>query len=291
MLALIAGRGGLPAAVAGAQDTPPYVCALNGFLPDDVPVDRVFRLETIGTLIHDLSEMGVTQVCFCGAIDRPKVDPAHIDAATAPLVPVVSAAIASGEDGGLRAIMGLFETAGMTARAAHDLAPGLVLPAGQPTRAKAPQGAGADVQTALGVLASQGVADVGQACIVHAGQVRAREDARGTDAMLASLTARATPFLDDGDPVSDMMDMAGDALGLAADWLSGDPARAGLLFKAPKPGQDLRLDLPTIGATTAKGAVDAGLAGIVIAAGGVIVLDQAEVIDILDNAGMYLWVR
>jgi len=85
--------------------------------------------------------------------------------------------------------------------------------------------------------------------------------------------------------------MAGDALGTAADWLSGDHPRAGLLFKAPKPDQDLRIDLPTIGPTTVQGAIDAGLGGIVIAAGGVIVLDQSRVIDMMDDAGMFLWVR
>ncbi len=291
MLALIAGRGALPAAVAAAQASQPLVCSLEGYAPDDLRADMTFRLETIGTLIAELRARGVTDVCFCGAIDRPKVDPTRIDALTAPLVPIVAAAVQAGEDGALRAIMGLFEDAGMTAHAAHDLAPDLVLPPSHPTRMRAPDWAEADVAVALNVLASQGRADLGQACVIRAGAVLAREDARGTDSMLAGLSGHASPLLDDGDMVSDIMDMAGEALGAAADWLSGDPPRSGLLFKAPKPDQDVRVDLPTIGPTTAQGAADAGLAGIVIAAHGVIVLDRPRVIDLLDAAEMFLWVR
>lgn len=266
MLALIAGRGALPAAVAAAQPQRPLVCALEGYVQEGLRADMEFRLETIGTLIARLRDRGVRDVCFCGAIDRPRIDPGRIDALTAPLVPIVTAAVAAGEDGALRAIMGLFEAEGMRAHAAHELAPHLVLGPGCPTRARAPASAAADVDVALDILAAQGAADMGQACVVRDGQVLAREDTRGTDFMLASLSGRLGR-LQDAQP------------------------RAGLLFKAPKPDQDVRVDLPTIGPTTAQGAVDAGLAGVVIAAGGVIVLDQPRVLGILDRAGMYLWAR
>lgn len=291
MLALIAGRGGLPAAVAAAQPVPPLICALEGYAPEGLRVDLEFRIETIGTLIADLTARGVRDVCFCGAIDRPQVDPSRIDAATAPLVPIIAAAIAAGEDGALRGAISLFETAGLRAHAAHQLAPDLVLGAGHPTRATPPAHAAADVAVALQVLSDQSAADMGQACVIEGGRVRAREDTRGTDWMLAQLSARAAPLMGEGDVVSDVMDVFGDALGDAADWLTGEGTPKGLLFKAPKPDQDWRVDLPTIGPTTAQGAVKAGLGGIVIAAGGVIVLERARVIDILDAAGLYLWVR
>lgn len=290
MLALIAGRGALPGAVAGAQAEPPFVCVLDGHAPDGLAVDITFRIEHLGTLLGTLKDKGVTDVCFCGAIDRPQIDPTTLDAATMPLVPVLAAAVASGEDSALRAAIGLFEQAGFAIRAAHELAPDLIPPTGILTETSPPDGAAADVAIALGVLADQGAADLGQACVIHGGTVRAREDASGTDAMLDRLTNPAAPLMGEGDPVSGLMDMAGDMLGDAAEWLSGDGG-GGLLFKGPKPDQDMRVDLPTIGPETAKGAVRAGLSGIVIAAGGVMVLDRARVIDILNDAGLYLWVR
>jgi DUF1009 family protein len=68
-------------------------------------------------------------------------------------------------------------------------------------------------------------------------------------------------------------------------------ATGGILFKAPKPTQDQRADLPLIGLRTVMMAAEAGLDGIVIEAGGVMVLDLPTVRKVLDAQGMFLWVR
>ncbi len=298
MLALIAGRGALPAAVAAAQDVAPLVFALEGFAPDNLAVDAHFRIEHLGSFLVKLRALGVTEVCFCGGIDRPQIDPAAIDADTMPLVPVMMQAMGQGDDGALRAVISIFEQTGFTVRAAHDLAPHLLPAPGVPTIASPPDDTAADLAAADAAIAQMGRADLGQACVVRAGQVVAREDDAGTDAMLARLVSGGpAPDSDAGDPITWAMDVAGDALGAAADWLSGDgapqrvQATGGIMVKAPKPGQDRRADLPTIGPRTAMAAAQAGLDGVVIEAGGVIVLDQPQVIEILDGMGMYLWVR
>jgi DUF1009 family protein len=58
--------------------------------------------------------------------------------------------------------------------------------------------------------------------------------------------------------------------------------------KAPKPGQDPRFDLPSIGPRTVENAARAGLAGIAVAAGGTIVVEAAEVIVAADRAGIFI---
>jgi len=299
MLALICGSGALPKAVADRQSTPPLVCALDGYAPDDLAVDIWFRLENIGTLLHQLPSRGVTEVCLCGAIDRPGFNPLRLDARTMPLVPSLARALKDGEDAALRSVLALFEKRGMTALGAHELAPDLLPPQGVLTRAPVPDGIEAQLEAARQVSEEQGKADEGQSCVIRDGQVIAREDSRGTDAMLRGLLAPPAPPTPtgDADPFSAAMDMVGDALDVAADWLSGPVAearakpRGGIFFKSPKPGQDRRVDLPTIGPATARGVVNARLDGIVIEAGGVMVLDQAQVIEILDEAGVFLWVR
>jgi DUF1009 family protein len=55
------------------------------------------------------------------------------------------------------------------------------------------------------------------------------------------------------------------------------PLRSGVLVKAPKAGQELRVDMPTIGPDTITGAAAAGLSGIAVATGHVLVLDAPEV--------------
>ena len=65
-------------------------------------------------------------------------------------------------------------------------------------------------------------------------------------------------------------------------------AGAGVLAKAPKPTQETRVDLPTIGLATVQGVARAGLAGIVGEAGGLLVLDREAVIELADELGVFI---
>lgn len=261
-LALIAGTGRLPQLLAASGDPAPLVFALEGQVPDvGVPVES-FRLEHLGSLIAGLKARGVTQLCLAGGIHRPQIDLTAIDAATRPLVPQIAAALGQGDDSALRIVTALFEQAGLEIVGADALCPALLPPAGVPTAAQPQAQHSPDAARAAEVAAALGAIDVGQACVVAAGQVLAVEALPGTDAMLATLRARP-PRLPQG----------------------------GLLYKAPKPGQDLRVDLPTIGPETVQNAADAGLDGVVVAAGGVLVLDAAATIAQADAHGLFIWIR
>lgn len=306
MLALIAGRGALPKAIADAQEARPLICAMEGFAPDGLDADLTFRLETLGTLLLKLGERGVTEVCFCGVIGRPAVDPSKLDAETLPLVPIFVEALQKGDDGALRVAMGIFEQTGFTIRAAHELLPDLTRPEGVPTKVKPEARHEMDALVGDAVLAEMGAQDLGQACVLRAGEVLAREDASGTDAMLAKFAEKYVPHtnglgpldwaLNAADWMSAPLDNAWEAI---ESWLADAPepvegpkaANGAVLFKAPKPAQDRRADLPTIGPATAMRAAEAGLDGIIIEADGVIVLDEPHVVGILDAMGMFLWVR
>ena len=267
MIALIAGTGALPGLLAEAlvaRSDPPVICQMEGFVPD-VPADLPrlrFRLETLGTLLHRLRDMGVTRICLAGAVRRPVIDPTLIDAATQPLIAPLVAAMAKGDDGTLRGIIALLEAAGFEVVGADSICPGLLPPAGVLTRVGPDAAPVADARIGVAAIADMGRLDSGQACMVDAGIVRDREDSAGTDAMLGRCRLFAT---------------------------TGD--RAGIMVKAPKPGQDRRADLPVIGPATAMLAAEAGLAGIVLQAGGVMVIDLPQVVSILDAQGMFLWVR
>lgn len=260
MLALIAGTGALPDALVSHLSQRPLVCAMEPFRPDQLQVDKPFYLEQLGTLVSDLKAQGVTEICMAGAVQRPPIDPARIDAATMPLVPVLQKAIMSGDDSALRAVIGIFEDAGLHVRAAHEIAPDLLPPLGCLTEAHPSDADLADADRGVGIVRAMSAADTGQACVVFKGQVLALEGIYGTNWMLQSLTQRPD-------------------------------AGGGLLFKAPKPDQDRRVDLPTIGPDTVTAAVAAGLSGIVVEKGGVIVLDRARVIAECDRLGLFLLVR
>jgi DUF1009 family protein len=260
MLALVSGCGALPRQVFSSQPVAPLVCALEGFVPEGLEADITFRLEHLGTLIADMKARGVSDICFCGTIARPQFDASAINAATLPLARVMTDALAAGDDAALRAVMGLFEQEGFRIRAVQDLAPHLLAPEGVLSHAQPDDQMRKDIARADAILSALASLDVGQGCVVGAGQVWGIETVGGTDHMLATLPESAAR------------------------------ARA-VLVKRPKAGQDLRADLPTIGPGTIEAVAHAGLAGVVIAAGRALVLDRADTIARANDAGLVLWSR
>jgi UDP-2,3-diacylglucosamine hydrolase len=261
--AVIAGTGALPALLVAAlkeAGDDVLLAEMEGF-PATVPGQPAirFRLERLVPFLDHLVAQGVERVVMAGAVRRPKMEPELFDARTATLVPRLIAAMQLGDDGALREVIAILEDWDLTVVGVQDILPGLLPSAGIPTKAVPSTQHKADAGIGQETVDIMGCQDSGQACIVRAGSVIAREGPEGTDAMIAAL----------------------DPLGKAS----------GILFKAPKPGQDRRADLPVIGPRTALAAAEALLEGIVIEAGGVMVIDLPEVREILDGHGMFLWVR
>ena len=106
--------------------------------------------------------------------------------------------------------------------------------------------------------------DIGQAAVVIDGHVVAVEDIEGTDGLLARVARLRKERR-----------------------IRASTAR-GVLVKAPKSGQDLRFDLPTIGPKTIENAAAAELAGIAIVAGNTIVVEPQAMVEAADAAGLFI---
>lgn len=270
--AIIAGKGALPEHLATALETAGASVALfqlHGFEMDNPrgrPVEA-FVVERLALLFDRLHALGVTRVVFAGAVTRARLDPERIDQKTAALLPRILPALQQGDDATLRAVIALFEEEGFAVVGAGDIAPDL-LPAAAVLTAAEPSGADRrDAARAAQIVAALGDADVGQGAVVAQGLCLAVETLPGTDAMLRWVA-----------------DVAGAC--------RPDPAGAkGVVFKAPKPGQERRVDLPAIGPGTVALAARSGLAGIVVEAGGVMILDRAAAVAEADACGLFLWVR
>jgi DUF1009 family protein len=116
----------------------------------------------------------------------------------------------------------------------------------------------ADIARGVDVVHEIGLLDIGQAAVIRQGVVLGVEAAEGTEALLQRCGA-----------------------------LQG-ANRGGVLVKLPKPGQEKRADLPTIGPKTVAGAADAGLAGIAVAAGATLVIEPGRVAADADAAGLFV---
>jgi DUF1009 family protein len=173
--------------------------------------------------------------------------------------------IARGDDQVLRGAVMLLEERGHRVVGAHELAPDLVAPSSL-SGALQP---GADdreaVTVGLDLLASLSAFDIGQGAVVDRRHVLAIEGPEGTDRMLRRVR------------------------GLRQSWFGmRRREEGGVLIKAAKRGQDLRVDMPTIGPRTVVEASRAGLSGIAIGAGSTFVLEQAETMHTADRLGLFL---
>ncbi len=61
-----------------------------------------------------------------------------------------------------------------------------------------------------------------------------------------------------------------------------------MLVKAPKPGQDRRFDLPSIGPQTVEWVARAGLSGIAVVAGETIMAEPDKLAQAADRAGIFV---
>lgn len=264
--ALVAGRGGLPAALVAAMAKRPLITAIDGFAPEALAVDITFRVERLMPFLRALQDRGMTTVSFAGAVTRPRLDPALLDPETAAMLPRLMQAMAAGDDATLRAVIDIFTEAGFTVAGVGDLAPALIpgpgLLAGTLTDRDE-----ADAVRAERIVVALGAVDVGQGAVVAQGLCLGVEALPGTDALLAAIAQLPTA-------------------------LRPDPARGrGLIFKAAKPGQDHRIDLPTLGPDTLRAAHAAGLGGVAFQAGAVICLELAEMQRLAEELGLFLWAR
>lgn len=269
-LGLIAGGGALPLSVAArcdAEGRPVFVVRLAGFADPHLahyPGIDVGMAE-IGKALSAMKKAGCQAVTFAGTVSRPDFKTLKPDFKGATLLPGIIKAAAQGDDALLRKMLSIFEAEGFSVEGADDILGGETLPAGALGRVAPNDMQMSDLKKALYVAEKSGELDIGQGAVVCEGLVLAVEAQEGTDAMLARVAG-----------------LPGDLRGSATD-------RKGALGKAPKPIQDLRVDMPVMGARTIEMAAAAGLAGVGGVAGKLILIDRDAVIEAADRLGLYVW--
>jgi len=159
----------------------------------------------------------------------------------------------------------LIEERGHRVIGVQEIAPDLLAPAGV-LGALAPQpGDAGAVEKGLALLERLSPFDIGQAAVVAGARVLAIEGPEGTDRMLARVRRLNRPW------------------GIGRGGTAG-----GVLVKAAKRGQDLRVDLPAIGPRTVVEAHRAGLAGIAVGAGSTLIIDRDRTIREADRRGLFV---
>jgi hypothetical protein len=269
-LAIVCGGGSLPLTVADAvaqRGRRVVLFPLRGFT-DAAGIERYphhwIRLGQAGRLRKFALAEGCRDLVFIGGVVRPRLAQLRPDWLTLRLLPRLMRLFRGGDDQLLTGVAEIFEEYGFRLLGPQEVAPEILTGAGPLGRHHPSARDHSDIACGLAVLAAIGPFDIGQAVVVADKRVLAIEAAEGTDSMLDRIAT------------------------LRRDGRIGVPNKMGVLVKAPKPGQDRRLDLPSIGPKTVEGVARAGLAGLAVMAGETIMADPQAVATMADRLGLFV---
>jgi len=265
-LGIISGGGGLPCDVARAalaDDRPVHLIGISGEADEEISAfpHSWIKWGEIGRLFSILQEQNCHDVVIIGHVKRPDLSQVRMDLGALKLLPFIMKLKTGGDDSILTKIAGLFEDKGHHVCSVLDLVPALAAASGDMTKTSPGETDLKDMNRGLEVVAALGHFDVGQAVVVVNGHVIAIEGAEGTDLMLERCQQ-------------------------LRQW--GRKGRHGVLVKVPKPSQDRRIDLPTIGPMTVELAIAAKLSGIVVAADETLIADRTATILAANKGKLFL---
>jgi UDP-2,3-diacylglucosamine hydrolase len=267
---LIAAGGVMPFAVADsllARGITPVLFALKGAC-DPLAVER-FRhhwisLGQVGRAVRLFRAENCRDLVFIGTLVRPALSEIRLDWGTLRVIRRLWASFRGGDDHLLSGIARILEQDGFRMVGIKDVAPDLLMPEGCLTRKAPDENAAADIARGRDVLRALSPFDIGQAAVVIDGHVVAVEDIEGTDGLLMRVAR------------------------LRKEGRIRAKSGRGVLVKAPKSGQDLRFDLPTIGPRTIEAVARAGLSGLAVVAGNTSVVEPQIMVETADAAGLFV---
>jgi UDP-2,3-diacylglucosamine hydrolase len=262
-LGIFAGGGELPLRIieaCRAAERGVFVLAFEGAadpaVASGVPHAWV-RLGAAGEALRLLREQRVEEIVFAGSVKRPSLLSLRPDWRAAKFFARVGYR-ALGDDGLLKAVIREFESEGFRVVGAEVILGSALAPVGPLGRHGPDAQAEDDIAVGFRIVRALGALDIGQAAVVQQGLVLGVEAIEGTDALIA----RCAGLRREGP--------------------------GGVLVKAPKPGQERRADLPTIGRRTVEGAAAAGLRGIAVEAGATLIIDRTAIAAAADHAGLFV---
>jgi len=269
-LAIICGGGSFPGAVADAvakRGGRPVMFGIRGWA-DAAVIERYAHhwipIGQAGRFFRLAKAENCREVLFIGTVLRPPITQLRLDWQTIKAMPGLVRAYRGGDDRLISGVAKIAESGGLRVVGVKDVAPEIFVAEGVLGRAQPSARDNADIARAFAVIAALGPFDVGQAAVVADNHVLGVEAAEGTDNLLTR--------------IADMRRLGRVTL----------PPGVGVLVKAPKPGQDRRFDLPSIGPRTIENVARAGLAGLAVAAGTTMIAEPEAVIAAADRAKVFV---
>jgi UDP-2,3-diacylglucosamine hydrolase len=268
-LAILCGAGAFPLEVAGEARRAGRELFLVGVVGTTDSAIEAYphvwvRMGEVGKLFTALRARAVAELVIIGAMTRPEFADLRLDWGAVKRAAGLAQLFRRGDNGLLVGLAAIIEREGIRVVGAHEVAPRLLAPLGPLGARVASVEDEADIALGARLIDALSSFDAGQGAVVAAGRVLAIEAAEGTDAMLARVAEMRA---------SGRLRLAG---------------KAGVLVKAAKRGQDLRLDMPAIGPRTIEGVAKAHLRGAAVAGGRVLLVERERLAREADAAGLFV---
>ena len=269
-IAILAGAGQLPIQLVNHLERTGQevrVLAFRGFAEAELQrrAHATVDLLDLKTIMSTLEGWRPRAVSLVGAVRRPGFSALLSAYSLLRNMHEVKEVITRGDDQVLRGAVMLLEERGHRVVGAHELAPDLVAARSLSGKLSPKADDRETIALGLDLLRSLSAFDIGQGAVIARRHVLAIEGPEGTDRMMRRV-----------------MKMRQSWFGLRR------REEGGVLIKAAKRGQDLRVDMPTIGPRTVIEAAKAGLSGIAVGAGSTFVLEQEKTLHMADRLGLFL---
>jgi len=263
-LGIIAGSGELPRRIireCNEKGRPVFVIAFDDITEAETVSalpHKWLHIGKVGEIIKTLKAENVSELILAGKVGRPPLSSLKMDFSAMKLLTKFAKLTSQGDDKIFSTIIKFLEDKGFNVIGSEDVLSDLLIKEGPIGSVKPDKIAQKDIEIGAKAAIVVGKLDIGQAVIVQQGQILGVEGAEGTDALMN----RCKNLHNEG--------------------------FSGVLVKMKKPGQDSRVDLPSIGIHTVNNAHAAGLRGIAVEAGGALVINRAEVIKRANDLGIFL---
>ncbi len=271
-IGILAGGGNLPVEIAESlteRGAHVKVIAFEGeaLAALNVLKPTYVRWGQVDRIIKTLKSEGCNTLVIVGSVTRPDLGALKPDLGFFKALPTIFQLVrAGGDDAVLRGVISFFEKRGISIVSPAEIVPELVISHGPYCKTQVPNQSLNDIALGFAAIRQMAPFDVGQSVVVSNAHLETIEGVDGTDAMLNRTSTRRRNNKSKND----------------------SKGAYGVLIKRPKPGQELRIDLPVIGARTVMQCAQANMYGIAVEAGKVLAVERDELRAFADAHNLFI---
>jgi DUF1009 family protein len=263
-LGIVMGRGDLPALLVEAckkKKRPYFLLPIAGQSEESFVKNHPHAWISFGQIkktLDLLKENNIKELVFGGTVRRPSFFSMKLDRKGLQWLLRIGFK-AFGDDGLLSGLTKFLEKEGLTIVGVPHIVKELLMPGGTLGETKPSAQDKESIQKGFVAAKELGRRDVGQGVVVAKGHLIAKENIKGTDAMICQ----------------------------AAEQLQGK--KEAILVKVSKPNQEERMDLPTIGPKTIEMLSRYEYKGVALEAGAGLILNQKETVALANKKGLFVY--